>query len=55
MNTEDTTIDACRLSQRVYGKIHTWEFDGDDPYIICHWCGEVRDAISGRTIKQGII
>jgi hypothetical protein len=32
---------------------HSWEFDGDDPYIKCA-CGEVRDAITGRVIVQGI-
>lgn len=31
---------------------HSWRFDGDDPYVVCVRCDEVRDAISGRTIAQ---
>ena len=41
----------CELSKRVDGKLHSWHFDGDDPYVICFYCGEVRDAVSGRKIK----
>lgn len=43
----------CPLSERVDGKKHSWEFDGDDPYIVCYYCGEIRDAITGRVIKPG--
>lgn len=45
--------DRCTKSQRVDGPYHSWQFDGDDPYIVCHWCGETRDAIDGRVIKAG--
>lgn len=45
--------DFCPLSQRVDGKKHTWQFDGDDPYIECHWCGEYRDALTGLVIRKG--
>jgi hypothetical protein len=48
-----TNDEECTLSQRVDGKKHTWRFDGDDPYIFCHWCGEMRDAITGRVIRPG--
>lgn len=46
-------IDECVPSKHVDGKIHSWRFDGDDPYIICHWCGEIRDALNGRIIERG--
>lgn len=41
----------CSKSQRIDAPRHSWEFDGDDPYVICAWCRERRDAISGRLIK----
>ena len=44
--------DLCHKSQRVDGNGHSWVFDGDDPYIVCHYCGERRDAISGRVIPS---
>lgn len=44
--------DICLLSERVDGPKHSWEFDGDDPYIVCAWCGEKRDAISGRVMQR---
>ena len=43
----------CSLSQRVDGKKHTWQFWGDDPYVICHWCDELRDALTGRVLRPG--
>lgn len=43
----------CSLSQRVDGKKHTWQFMGDDPYVKCHWCGQIQDALSGRIIVPG--
>jgi hypothetical protein len=33
--------------------IHHFRFDGDDPYIVCDHCWEMRDAITGRVIKEG--
>ncbi len=45
--------EECPKSQRVDGKFHGWRFDGDDPYVVCEWCGEVRDAISGKVIEYG--
>lgn len=33
------------------GRNHSWRFDGDDPYIICHYCGQMRDALTGRILK----
>ncbi len=44
---------GCPRSKRVDGPFHTWLFDGDDPYIKCHWCGEIRDALTGRVIQDG--
>jgi hypothetical protein len=43
----------CPKSKRIDGKFHSWVFDGDDPYIICFYCGERRDAITGRIIDHG--
>ena len=40
----------CSVSKRVDGKKHSWKFDGDDPYVLCFYCGQRRDAISGRII-----
>lgn len=48
-----TTDTECPLSRRVDGKRHTWQFDGDDPYIECCWCGEYRDALTGAVLKPG--
>jgi hypothetical protein len=42
----------CPRPGRVDGPAHSWRFDGDDPYVICHFCGERRDAQSGRVIAQ---
>lgn len=33
--------------------LHSWQFDGDDPYVICMTCDEMRDAITGRVIRPG--
>lgn len=45
--------DYCSLSKRVDGKRHSHVFDGDDPYTICHYCGERRSAPSGMLITSG--
>lgn len=42
---------SCPKSKRPDGK-HSFEFDGDNPRIVCAYCGETRDALSGATIKQ---
>ena len=34
---------------------HSWVFDGDDPYVTCHFCNEMRDAISGVVVRAGVI
>lgn len=46
----DEPCDYCPLSRRVDGPKHSWHFDGDDPRIVCAFCGEVRDALSGRVL-----
>ncbi len=43
--------EECPNSQRVDGNGHSWGFDGDDPYVICYWCKEVRGAISNIKIS----
>jgi len=45
--------EVCELSQRVDGQWHSWRFDGDDPYVICHYCGRVQDAVTGRVMDEG--
>lgn len=42
----------CEKSERVDGKKHSWRFDGDDPYVICSYCKEIRDAISGKSLNR---
>ena len=42
---------VCSASKHVDGKSHGWRFDGDDPYVICEWCGETRDALTDRRLR----
>jgi hypothetical protein len=53
LSPDKETSDECPLSKRVDGKNHSWKFDGDDPYIICMYCGEERDSLTGTVIKKG--
>ena len=46
--SERAVSEVCPKSQRVDGRGHSWKFDGYDPRVVCHFCGEVRDALSGR-------
>lgn len=46
----DEPAEACPPSQRKDGR-HSWKFDGDDPHIICHYCDEMRDSLTGRVIR----
>lgn len=48
------TKDVCSQTEHVDGKSHGWMFDGDDPYVVCSWCKERRDAISGRVIHEHV-
>lgn len=48
-----TSEEYCPHSKRVDGPTHTWRFDGDDPYIICVFCDEMRDALSARVVRDG--
>jgi hypothetical protein len=43
----------CPLSERVDGPLHSWRFDGDDPYVICVYCDRMQDARTGRVIREG--
>lgn len=52
MPDQDPAREQCPLSERVDGG-HSWRFDGDDPYTECVFCGEFRDALSGRVIRPG--
>jgi hypothetical protein len=45
------TEGECPRSERVDGPLHSWRFDGDDPYTVCVFCDEMRDTLSGRTIR----
>lgn len=47
---EEPAPDFCAQSERE-GSKHSWVFDGDDPYVVCTFCEEYRDAISGRVVK----
>lgn len=40
--------ERCPRTKHVDGKSHGWLFWGDDPYIKCDWCGEIRDALTGQ-------
>ncbi len=42
----------CPPSERVDGR-HSWVFDGDNPYIICHYCGMMQDALDGTILREG--
>jgi len=46
-----TDPERCPLTEHVDGKSHGWLFWGDDPYVKCDWCGEIRDALTGRVVK----
>lgn len=48
-----TSDDECLLSERVDGLKHSWFFDGDDPYIVCAYCDEMRDSATGRVMREG--
>ena len=49
----EMTTPECPLSQRVDGELHSWRFDGDDPYVICAYCDQMQDALTGRVIRPG--
>ena len=40
------SADLCPSSRRSDGQ-HSWRFDCDNPYIICVFCDEMRDALTG--------
>lgn len=41
----------CPKSQRVDGPFHSFVWDGDDPYIVCTYCGERRSVLTGKVIR----
>jgi hypothetical protein len=43
---------VCPKSRRVDGPYHSTRWDGDDPYTVCVFCGQMRDAISGQVIEE---
>jgi hypothetical protein len=51
MNEALTPEEFCAQSKRVDGQRHTWRFDGDSPVVFCHWCGEQRDALTGKPLR----
>jgi hypothetical protein len=42
-------VRECKDSLRADFR-HGWVFDGDDPYVYCVYCGELRDAHTGKVI-----
>lgn len=43
----------CPQSKRLDQK-HSWQFDGDDPYIVCFYCGVRHDALTGRKVESNV-
>lgn len=46
---EPLTEAECPQSKRADG-LHSWVFDGDDPYVICAFCSTRRDALTSQTL-----
>lgn len=44
-------VDGLCLGWMSSGK-HSWRFDGDDPYVVCVYCGWRRDALTGKVITS---
>lgn len=44
--------ETCAMSERA-DRHHSWSLLGGEPYIVCHFCGELRDVLTGRTIRKG--
>lgn len=42
----------CALSER-QDRLHAWKFEGDDPYTVCVYCDELRDALTGQVLRKG--
>lgn len=47
---EKAKAEHCPKSTRVDGPWHSWQFDGDDPYVVCVFCGKRQDALTARVI-----
>lgn len=47
--TTSEVTNACHQSLRKDGD-HSWYPNRDDPIIICLWCKQTRDALTGKTI-----
>ena len=39
--------EICPNSKRIDGNGHGFLFDGDDPYVVCSWCGQRRGTTHG--------
>lgn len=48
-----TELLPCPFSERVDGPLHSWRFDGDDPHVVCVYCDQMQDALTGRVIRKG--
>ena len=46
----DEDRNRCPRTQHIDGKSHGWQFWGDDPYVLCAWCGQMRDALTDRVV-----
>lgn len=45
-------LEYCPSSKNEDGVSHALLFDGDDPYTVCAWCHERRDALRGHVIGE---
>lgn len=50
---EPDRSEACPYPLRKDGDRHSWKFDGDDPYVVCVGCDEIRDAITDVIVRPG--
>lgn len=51
--SEQSNEALCQQSKRLDQK-HSWRFDGDDPYIVCVYCGVRHDALTGRKVEPNV-
>ena len=48
-NNDVKVIEECSLSKRA-DKRHGFVFDGDDPYVVCFFCGKKFDNLTGLEV-----
>lgn len=47
MREPEEKDEHCPNSKRVDGDGHSFLFDGDDPYVVCAYCGQRRGTTHG--------